>query len=449
MITAGLTDDNDFHYHFLHRSYMRTHMCAFLVRVLTSVHPLETLMASSAPTHERQLLWLLAGVQFTHVLDFMILMPLGPEFMRLFGLSAAQFGAMVSAYTLASAVMGLLGALWLDRLDRKRALLLLYAGFITATLACGAAQSPVWLLLARTVAGASAGLMGAVVMAIIADVVPAERRGRAIGTVMASYGLCAVGGVPLGLWIASQWGWRASFWVIGALAGVLWICVLRILPSVARHLTAPGEGSSRSPLAPLWAPGLPLGWGLTFSVVFAGFLLIPYLSAYMVGNLGLSLAELPWVYLCGGAATLLSSRWIGGLIDRHGPARVLAWLLVGTTVPHLVFTHLTASPLPLVMGVFVLFMTLTSGRVIPTIALIAARVPPALRGRYLAVNMAASDGASGLAAWTSGLMIAAGPDGALIGFGRVGWIAVGVTLFALCVLRMLGRNAPLQSTAPT
>lgn len=407
------------------------------------------MIASSTPRQERQILWLLAAVQFTHVLDFMIVMPLGPEFMRLFSISAARFGALVSAYTLASAAMGLLGVFWLDRLDRKRTLLLLYAGFTAATLACGAAQSHAWLLLARTVAGACAGLMGAVVMAIIADLVPPERRGRAIGTVMASYGLCAAGGVPLGLWIASQWGWRAPFWVIGALAAVLWISALRILPALDRHLAAPREGNSRSPLASLWAPKLVLGWGLTFSIVFSGFLLIPYLSAYMVGNVGLRLADLPWVYLCGGAATLLSSRWIGRLADRHEPARVLTWLLIGTMGPHLVFTHLTASPLPVVIGVFVAFMTLTSGRAIPTIALITSRVPPALRGRTMAVNMAASDGASGLATWMSGQMIAAGPDGALIGFGRMGWIAVGVTLFALCVLWTLGRSPVPQRVAPT
>jgi MFS transporter, DHA1 family, inner membrane transport protein len=128
---------------------------------------------------------------------------------------------------------------------------------------------------------------------------------------------------------------------------------------------------------------------------------------------------------------------------------VLTWLLIGTMGPHLVFTHLTASPLPVVIGVFVVFMTLTSGRAIPTIALVASRVSPALRGRTMAVNMAASDGASGLATWMSGLMIAAGPDGALIGFGHMGWIAVGVTLFALCILWMLGRSAAPQRVAPT
>jgi MFS transporter, DHA1 family, inner membrane transport protein len=338
--------------------------------------------------------------------------------------------------------------LWLDRLDRKRALLLLYAGFIAATLACGAAQSHTWLLIARTLAGACAGVMGAVIMAIISDVVPAERRGRAIGTVMSAFGLSAVAGVPLGLWLATHWGWRAPFWTICALASAAWLCLLWTLPAINRHLATPREDGGHATLAPLWTPRLALGWLLTFSVVFSSFLLVPYLGAHMVGNLGLSLEDLPWVYLFGGAATMVSARFIGQLTDRHGPARVLACLLVGTMGPHLLFTHLTTSALPVVTVVFVLFMTLTSGRAIPTIALVAGRVPPALRGRYLAANMAASDGASGLAAWTSGLLITAAPGGALQGFGFVGWIAVGVTTFALCTLWMFGRAALPLKTAP-
>lgn len=404
---------------------------------------------SLTPRQERQVLWLIAAVQLTLILDFMIMMPLGPELMARLDISAARFGAMVSAYTLASGVMGLLGTLWLDRFDRKRTLIVLYGGFIAATISCGAAMSPAWLLISRALAGACAGLLWAVLMAVIVDLVPVERRGRAIGTVMTSHGLSAVAGVPLGLSLASQWGWRAPFLAIAALAIVLWIGVTWRLPAVDRHLAAPDSGEAPSPSAPLFSPGLALGWGLTFCVVFSGFLLIPYLGAFMVGNLGLRASDLPWVYLCGGSAALLTSRWIGHLVDRHRPARVLACLLLGTMVPHLWFTHLSPSPLPAVIGVFVLFMTLTSGRIIPTIALITSRVPPALRGRFMAVNSAASDGASGLAAWTSGILIASSPDGALIGFDRMGWMAVGVTLVALSVLWLLGRTAAQESAAAT
>ncbi|QRK06199.1 myxochelin export MFS transporter MxcK [Archangium violaceum] len=403
---------------------------------------------STSPKSEQRVLWLLAAVQFTHLLDFMIVMPLGPEFMRRLGISAAQFGALVSAYTLASAGMGLLGGLWLDRFDRKRTLLGLYAGFIVSTLLCGVADGHLGLFVARSVAGACAGLMSAGVQAIIGDVIPAERRGRAIGTVMSSYGLVAVAGVPLGLWLASQWGWRSPFWVIGALGSVLWLALLSTLPPVPPHPSRGPEARGGSAPVPGWTPALALGWVLTFCVVFSGFLLIPYLSPFMVGNLGLRLSDLSWVYLAGGAATLLSSRWMGRLADRFGPARVLGALLVGTLGPHLLFTHLTAAPLPAVAGVFVLFMVLTSGRAIPTLALVASRVPPALRGRYMAINMAASDGASGLGAWVGGLLLTVTPDGSLVGFSRVGWIAAGVTGCALGMLWLFDRRASAPSAVP-
>ncbi|RKH16165.1 MFS transporter [Corallococcus praedator] len=405
------------------------------------------LSAPSPVARERTLLWLLAAVQFTHVVDFMMLMPLGPLLMQRLDMSATRFGALVSAYTLASAAMGVLGVFWLDRLERKRTLLMLYAGFITATLLCGAATGAVGLLVARTVAGACAGLMGAVVIAIVSDVVPAERRGQAIGTVMTAYALSAVAGVPLGLGLANLWGWRSPFIVLAAVAGLVWLLLLRFLPRVDGHLSRESGAAEASSPASVFTPRLALGWVLTFTVVFASFLLIPYLGAFMVGNLGLSLSELPWVYLAGGAATLLSSRWIGGLADRLGPARVLAGLLVFTMVPHLLFTHLPPSPLPVVALVFGVFMTLTSGRAIPTMALVASRVPPSLRGRYLAVNMAASDGASGLAAWMGGLLLSTASDGALIGFGPLGFFAVGISALALGLLWVFaGRAVPVNAT---
>lgn len=405
------------------------------------------LSAPSPAARERTLLWLLAAVQFTHVVDFMMLMPLGPLLMQRLDLSATRFGALVSAYTLASAAMGVLGVFWLDRLERKRTLLMLYAGFIAATLLCGAATGAIGLLVARTAAGACAGLMGAVVIAIVSDMVPVERRGQAIGTVMTAYALSAVAGVPLGLGLANLGGWRLPFGVLAGLAGVVWLLLLRFLPRVDGHLS-PAAASSASPTAG-FTPRLALGWGLTFTVVFASFLLIPYLGAFMVGNVGLSLTDLPWVYLAGGAATFVSSRWIGRMADRVGPARALALLLVATMAPHLLCTHLPPSPLPVVAVVFVLFMTLTSGRAIPTMALVASQVPPALRGRYLAVNMAASDGASGLAAWMGGLLLTTSPDGALLGFAQLGWLAVGISTLALGLLWTFAGRAVRLDATPT
>ncbi|WNZ65596.1 MFS transporter [Myxococcus sp. MxC21-1] len=281
--------------------------------------------ASFTPRQERLLILLLAGVQFTHLLDFMIVLPLGPEFMRLFSLSAAQFGTLVSSYTLASAAMGVLGLAWVDRFGRRSTLLVILGGFITATLACGAAQSHAWLLVARSIAGGCAGLMGAVIMSIIADTIPGERRGQAIGTVMSSLGLSAVAGVPLSLGMANMLGWRAPFWAIGLLGALLWFGLLAVLPRLDAHVT-PDSGRQAPSVTALFTPGFALGWLLTFSVAFSSFLLIPYLSAFMVGNLGLKQTDLPWVYLAGGAAAArgASGGPLGGPVWPRPGARAAA-----------------------------------------------------------------------------------------------------------------------------
>lgn len=386
---------------------------------------------------ERRLLLLLAAMQFTHLLDYMILIPLGAELMRVFGISAAQFGLLIGVYTLASALTGLSGAFWMDRGDRRKTLLMLYAGFIVATLGCALAPNFAALLAARALAGGCAGLMTATVMALIIDRVEPARRGAAMGTVMSAFGAAAVAGVPLGLLLASQSSWRLPFFAVAALAFGVWLLLWHSLPS---SRSAPG--AARTSIADIFAmPGLAFGWLLTFCIVFAGFLIVPYIGAYLNGNLGVAVAELSWLYLAAGTATFFSARWIGRAVDRHGPARVLSLLMLASVAAHLAFTHLPPSPLPMIAAVFVAFMVLNSSRAIPALSLIAGRVPPPLRGRYMAVNMACSDAASGLGAWSAGLIVSGAPSAPLNDFGQVGWIAAGVTAIGLCVLwKLVGKQ---------
>jgi DHA1 family inner membrane transport protein len=389
---------------------------------------------------ERARLWLLALLQLTLLLDFMIMMPLGPELMRALTLSPALFGGLLSSYTFASALASLTAAYWLDRFERRQVLLTLYGTFIAATLACGLSTSTLGLLSSRIVAGGTAGILSATIMALVVDSVPAPRRGDALATIMTSYAISAVLGVPLGLSIAQLGSWRATFLVLAALSLLLWFALARSLPRSAssqasdeHHAQAQVATEQASERWFLQGP-LVLGWCLTFVVVFAGFLLIPYLSTFMVANLGLSSTRLPWAYLCGGALTFFTMRGTGALVDTRGAAPVLACLLVATMVPHLLFTHLERAPVWRVVGLFVLFMTLTSGRMVPTIVLLTSRVAPGLRGRFMAINTATSDLASGLAAWLSGALLGRAPDGSLVGFPRMGWLAVATSALALGLL---------------
>lgn len=390
---------------------------------------------STKALSERALLWLLAAVQFTLLLDFMVMMPLGPELMQRLGLSASRFGALVSSYTLASATVGLSGLFWLNRVPRKPLLLGLYGAFALATLACALAPNAAVLLAARLLAGGAAGLTWAVILSLIVDVVPAERRGSALGLVMSSYAVCAVAGVPLGLLLSSQWSFRAPFLALCAVSVLLWLGAARWLPT-----TAPVEDDAPSTRELLKMPALWLAWLLSFLVVGAGFLLIPYLGTHMVETWGLRSRDLALVYLCGGFVTFFSSRVVGVLVDRYGPARLLLALLCASVAPHVLFTHTQSASLPHATGLFILFMTLTSGRMIPTVVLINGRVPPAWRTRFMAVNTAAGDAASGLATWVSGSLLTNEAGGRFVGFERSGWLAVCVTVAALGVLSLVTRD---------
>jgi MFS transporter, DHA1 family, inner membrane transport protein len=247
-------------------------------------------MTETSPS-ERRLLWLFAGIQLTLLLDFMILMPLGPQLMQAFEISTSGFGLLVSAYTFASAVMGLLGAVWVDRFARRTLLSWLYGGFTLATLCCALAPNAAVLLGARVLAGAAAGLLWAVVMALIVDTVPESRRGSAIGLVMSAYAVSAVGGVPAGLLLASVAGFRAPFVLVTGLSGALWLFSRWAVPKAAPSAPTVDGGLGKL----LRTPGVRVGWLLTFLVVSAGFLLIPYLGTFMVGSLGLSQRELSLV----------------------------------------------------------------------------------------------------------------------------------------------------------
>ncbi|NQW94305.1 MAG: MFS transporter, partial [Polaromonas sp.] len=200
---------------------------------------------SLSPKRELWVLLTLAGIQFTHIVDFMVMMPLGPQFTQLFNISDAQFGLLVSSYTFAAGASGLLASLYVDRFSRKKLLLSLYLLFALATLACGLAPTYDALMVARIAAGAFGGVLAALAQTIVADVVPYERRGRAMGIVMSSFALASVAGVPTGLILAAHFNWHMPFFAIAGVSALLAMGAWVTLPPLAEHLQTPRS----SPLA--------------------------------------------------------------------------------------------------------------------------------------------------------------------------------------------------------
>jgi len=390
-----------------------------------------------SPLRERWLLLTIAGIQFTHILDFMIVMPLGPQFTRLFGISDAQFGLLVSAYTISAGVSGLVSATYVDRYDRKRLLLVLYGLFALATLACGLATSFGWLMVARIAAGVFGGVLSALAQTIVADVVPFERRGRAMGIVMSSFAVATVAGVPLGLLLANAWGWQATFVAIAALSALFCIGAALTLPPLRHHLREGPPAIWRGIGQVLVDRNHWRAFALSALLMFTGFTVIPFITIYMQANVGLTDADIPVIYLVGGAATLVTARWFGRMTDRLGKVPTFNRLALAAAVPLMGITLLPPLPLWAVLFVSTAFFALFSGRMIPGMAILTSAAQPALRGTFMALNASVQSAAMGMASLLGGLIIARDAAGRVEHYGLAGLVGVVACLCSIALARRL------------
>lgn len=400
-----------------------------------------------SPRRELALLLTIAGIQFTHILDFMIMMPLGPQFTRLFGITDAQFGLLVSAYTLAAGASGLAAATYLDRFDRKRLLLVLYGLFALATLACGLAPDYGFLMGARVAAGVFGGVLSALSQTIVADVVPFERRGRAMGIVMSSFSFSTVAGVPIGLFLAAHLSWQAPFIGIAVLSALLALAAGLSLPPLAQHLTAAVRPSVWRGIAQVLAErNHQRAFAFSATLMFAGFMVIPFITIYMQANVGVATEEIPYIYLCGGLATLLTARWFGRLSDRLGKIRVFSWMAAAVTVPMLATTLAPPVPLWLVLLVSTAFFVCMSGRMIPGMAILTSAANPALRGTFMAINTAVQSAAMGLASLLAGVIIGRDALGQVTHYWVAGLIGATASVLTILLARRLVMHGAVQAS---
>ncbi|WP_334005774.1 MFS transporter [Burkholderia gladioli] len=385
------------------------------------------------PLRERTLLWLLALTQFTVIMDFMVMMPLGPQIMHAFAITPAQFALAVSAYSLCSGLSGLFAATYIDRFDRRRLLQATYALFALSNLACALAGNFHLLLLARAFAGLTGGVLGAIVMAIVSDVIPVARRGAATGVIMTAFSMAAIGGVPAGVLLGAHFSWSAPFLLLVVLSVAIWLAGTRVVPPLAEHVGQPTPLSRILPqlFSLLSLPRHLKAFALTFVMMSGHMLVIPFISPMLVANHGVQPQQLSWLYMAGGAATLLTSRWIGRLSDRYGKRQMFRVTAVVSMLPVLLVTHLPAMPFVVLIAFFGFFMVAMSGRMVPMQALLTTVPEPARRGAFLSANSAVQALGMGIGAWVGGLLLANGPNGTIVGYGSNGWLAVVMTLITI------------------
>ena len=389
--------------------------------------------------NEKFLLWTLAAINFIHIVDFMILMPLGPQLMRIFDISPREFGLLVSSYTFSAGISSFFGAFFLDRFDRKRILMWVFSGFTVATLACALSPGYSVLLLARVLSGLFGGLTSALILAIIGDVIPDERRGRAMGLVMAAFSVASVLGVPLGLFLASLSNWHTPFFILTATSFLSLGMIFKYIPSITEHLE---QGYSRP--NPLLVISRVTGdsnqmraISLSVMMMFGQFMIIPFLSPYNVANVGFTEIQLTYIYIAGGAFTIFTSPWVGRLSDKYGKLKVFTVFMTLNVIPIAIITHLGVTPVPLVLMVTTMFFVTSNGRYVPAAAIITGTARPENRGSFLSFNSAIQQLAAGSASLLAGVMIGESATGQLTNFNMVGYFAIFFSLLCIPLARRI------------
>ena len=402
--------------------------------------------STSFSGYQKVVVGMLAFLQFAVILDFMLMSPLGAIIMPSLSVTPAQFGTVVSAYAFAAGISGLLTAGFADRFDRKKLLLFFYAGFIVGTAWCGVARSFESLLLARIVTGLFGGVIGSIVLAIATDLFPPQMRGRVMGFIQTAFAASQILGIPIGIYLSNQWNWHVPFLALAALGVFGGLLIAWQMKPVADHLKAPQEHSAFNHLRhTVTEPRYLLSFVSVLFLATGGFMLMPFSSAFTVNNLGISLHDLPIIYLVTGIATIFVGPLVGKAADAFGKLRVFYIGTVITIVMVLIYTHLGVSTLAVVTVINVVLFIGIFSRMIPFQALMSQVPALTQRGSFNAINASVSQLAGGLASLVAGHIVQQGADGRIHHYDVAGFVVVATSLLACVLLWRIQRGVAAQA----
>jgi predicted MFS family arabinose efflux permease len=391
--------------------------------------------------YQSLLVAILALIQFTIILDFIIMSPLGAILMPALDISAGQFGVAVSAYAFSAGISGVLAAGFSDRFDRKRLLLFFYIGFTAGTALCALAPNYHLLLLGRIVTGLFGGVVGSIVLAIITDLFPLRLRGRVMGYVQTAFAASQVLGIPVGLFLANHWNWHVAFGAIVGLALAVIAAVLFLMRPVSDHLRLKQDRNAFAHLiATVGEPRYTLAFGVTTLLATGGYMLMPFGSAYTVHNLGIDIVHLPTIYLVSGLFSIFIGPLVGRASDAFGKFPTFLFGTAMSIVMVLIYTHLGVVSLTVAIVVNVLMFVGIFSRMIPSQALISAIPAPHQRGSFSAISASLQQLSGGLGSVFAAAIIAQNADGSLHHFDRLGYIVVGTSLVALLAMYFVHRQ---------
>lgn len=387
---------------------------------------------------EKMLLAILAAVQFSSIVDFMIMMPLGPQLMRIFGISPHQFGLLVSSYTFFAGLSGFAASFFMDKFDRKNCLMFFFVGFGIGTVACALSPTYHTLLLARGLTGIFGGVLSSLVMSIVSDAFSYERRGGAMGVVMTSFSMASVLGVPFSLYLANYFTWHAPFMFLGVvslvLCGVIWFAI----PPIRSHLSQQvKEPIHRTITRILRNTNQMRALVFMAAVMFGHFAIIPFMSPSLVANAGMTEEQLPFMYMIGGLFTIFTSPFIGRMADRLGKHRLFFWGALITIIPYFILTQIGQTPLWLILIITSFMFVVSGGRMIPASALVSGTAEPKTRGSFMSIVSCVQQLTSALASYIAGIIVTQGANGELLHYELVGYLSIVTTFVAIYLSRKI------------
>lgn len=399
----------------------------------------------SAPTafssYQKLVIPLLAIVQFTVVLDFMVMAPLGDMLMKTMNLGATQFAAAVSAYAFSAGISGLLAAGFADKFDRKKLLLFFYSGFIVGTFLCAIATNFHLLMIGRIVTGIFGGVLGSISFAIVADLFSFQQRGRVMGFIQMAFAVSQVAGIPVGLYLANHFGWEAPFFLIVALSIVTALVIIKWLRPVVTHMENRSNNnpvvhliktvSNRKYLLPFLTTGL---------LSIGGFMMMPFSTPFIINNLNISQQSLPVIYVITGIGSMVLLPLIGRLSDRIGKLPTFIGGSVLAMIMIFIYTNLTPIPVWQLIVINMIMFAGIMSRMIPATALMTAI--PALedRGAFMSVNSSLQQIAGGVASVIAGLIILQQPSGRLLHFDTLGYVCIAVMILCIGLLYFINKR---------
>lgn len=391
---------------------------------------------ASFSSYQKLAIALLAITQFTVILDFMVISPLGDYLMKSMGLHPNQFGMVVSVYAFSAGISGLLTAGFADRYDRKRLLLFFYTGFIAGTVLCGISHSYYMLLIARLITGLFGGVIGSVSLAIVTDLFSIEKRGRAMAFIQMGFSASQVLGIPIGLYFANLWGWQSAFLMVAVIAIAAAIIILLKLQPVTAHLSMQRD---RSAFTHLWHSvakrNYRIGFTATALLSIGGFMMMPFGSAFAINNLHVTPHQLPLLFMVSGVSSLIIMPLVGKLSDKIDKYTLFVIASVWMMIVVVIYTNLSAQPLWLVMVFNVLMMAGIFSRMIPSTALTTAVPDMRDRGAFMSINASLQQIAGGIAAAIAGIIVVQKDKySPLEHYNTLGYLIVGISCLTILLL---------------